>query len=572
MQVLLIMKFEISDRLRVMIITPVFYFGLLLTLFTGSNVLAQNRPYGSDIDMQGGKPQYSIPSQPFSANKTLLDKKIDPNTYILGPGDVLSVFIWGSFEGQFQLTITPEGMLLVPEIGPIDISGISLSDARTKISDEIGRKYRNVGSTASLVDLRIFKVYVGGAMANPGAYPATAVTRASEVVMLAGGFLMEDPKKSSQASPARKKDMYEPEFKRSSRRNIKIYSQNGDTTYADILRLNLAGNPAFDPLLRDGDEIFVPVEESRINLYGIFGAVRNPGFFEFSSRDSLRDLLSLAHGTTMDADSQKVEIVRFKEDYKSTYSIFVDLTSNDWNIKLDPDDRAYVSSIQGYHHKAQVELIGEFKYPGFYAIVEDSTTLTEIIAKAGSFTELASLEEAEMTRVSAEELVDPEYERLKKMMVADMSEQEYEYFKIKSRSKAGRVAIDFYKLFEKDDYRQDIRLRDNDVVRIPRKRRVVNVSGEVANPGFLTYAPDKDYLYYIAMAGGFSDRAGRSRVSVIKANGEWKQAKKEKVLEAGDTVWIPEKKKYNYVGLIKDIAIFVGNMATVYLVIRQATK
>jgi protein involved in polysaccharide export with SLBB domain len=565
------MKLENYMKPRVIIFAPVFYYSLLVLSFMGTGAPAQYLPSGTTTEMPRVRPQLALSNIPSGTNKTLLDRKIDPNKYILGPGDDLSVFIWGSFEGEFQLTITPEGMLLVPEIGPIDIAGLTLSDARGKISSEIGRKYRNVGSTVSLVDLRTFKVFVGGAVANPGAYPATAVTRASEVITLAGGFLMEDPQAIA-GKPARKKEIYQPEFKRASRRNIKVYRQNGDTLRADILRLNLAGNPEFDPLLLDGDEIFVPVEEATINLYGIFGAVRNPGYFEFSPRDSLKDLLSLAHGTTMDADSNKIEIVRFKPDHKSTSSIFVNLTSDNWNIPLFPDDRAYVTSIQGYHQKAQVELVGEFKYPGFYAIEEDSSALSAIVAKAGGFTELASLEEAEMTRVSAEELVDPEFERLKKMMVADMSEQEYEYFKIKSRSKAGRVAVDFVQLFEKDDYRQDIRLRDNDVISVPRKRRVVNVSGEVANPGFLTYAPDEDYTYYIRMAGGFSDRAGRSRVSIIKTTGEWKKAKRGRTLDAGDTVWIPEKKKYDYIGLLKDIAIFAGNMATVYLVIRQATK
>ncbi|OGC90376.1 MAG: hypothetical protein A2W25_02150 [candidate division Zixibacteria bacterium RBG_16_53_22] len=565
------MKLENYIKPRAIAFAPVFYYTLLVLSFAAAATSAQNLPYGPTIQMPGTRPQPSLPSVPSATNKTLLDKKIDPDSYILGPGDNLSVFIWGSFEGQFQLTITPEGMLLVPEIGPIDIAGLTLSEAGGKISDEIGRKYRNVGSAVSLVDLRTFKVFVGGAVVSPGAYPATAVTRASEVITLAGGFLMDDPE-AMPGRPARKREIYQPEFKRASRRNIKVYRQNGDTLRADILRLNLAGNPQFDPLLMDGDEIFVPVEEATINLYGIFGAVRNPGYFEYSPRDSLQDLLSLAHGTTMDADSHKIEIVRFKSDHKSTNSIFVDLTSDSWNVPLFPDDRAYVTSIQGYHQKAQVELVGEFKYPGFYAIEEDSTALSEIVSKAGGFTQLASLEEAEMTRVSAEELVDPEFERLKKMMVADMSEQEYEYFKIKSRSKVGRVAVDFVQLFEKDDFRQDMRLRDNDVVTVPRKRRVVNVSGEVANPGFLTYAPKEDYAYYIRMAGGYSDRAGKSRVSIIKTTGEWKKAKRGKTLGPGDTIWIPEKKKYNYIGLMKDIAIFAGNMATVYLVIRQATK
>jgi protein involved in polysaccharide export with SLBB domain len=119
---------------------------------------------------------------------------------------------------------------------------------------------------------------------------------------------------------------------------------------------------------------------------------------------------------------------------------------------------------------------------------------------------------------------------------------------------------------------QDIFLRDNDVVSVPRKRRVVNVSGEAANPGFLTHVPGRDYVYYIRMAGGFSDRAGRGKISIIKASGEWKKARKGRPLDAGDTIWIPEKKKHNYVGIIKDVVIFAGNIATVYLVIRQATK
>jgi protein involved in polysaccharide export with SLBB domain len=358
-----------------------------------------------------------------------------------------------------------------------------------------------------------------------------------------------------------------------SKRNIKVTRRNGEILSADVLKLTLSANPEHDPLLEDGDEIFVPVQEKLINLYGIFGAVRNPGYFEYSPSDSLNDLLTLGHGTKLDADLKRVEIVRFNPDNKTTLSIYVDLGSPNWNLPLYADDRVYVSSIQGYHEKSQVQLIGEFKYPGFYAIEEDSSTLFEIVAKAGGFTELASLEEAEMTRVSAEELVDPEFERLKKMNVADMSESEYEYFKIKSRSKVGRVAVDFVGLFVKNDKTKEIFLRDNDVINVPRKRKVVSISGEVANPGFLTYIPGEDYMYYIGTAGGFSDRAGKSRVSIIKATtGEWKGARKGRPLGPGDTIWIPEKKKHNYVAIIKDVAVFAGNMATIYLVIRQATK
>jgi protein involved in polysaccharide export with SLBB domain len=568
MQVLLAMKHKSIDFIRAKTFISVVYFGLFLLLVLDGLAAAQNRH--SDKEELKIPSQFTIPLQGSQGNKALLDKKIDPETYVLGPGDILSLFTWGSFEGQYQLTISPEGMLLVPEMGPIDISGLTLTQARGKVSESINQKYRNVEFTISLVDLRVFKVYIGGAVLNPGAYPATAMTRVSEVIDLAGG-LFEGPNAADKTQPLSYRDI-NPWYKVSSKRNIKVTRQNGEIINADILKLDLAGNPAFDPLLSDGDRIFIPIRESSINLYGIFGAVRNPGYFEYSSRDSLSDLINLAHGVTMDADSQAVEVVRFQADNQQTSSIAVDLNSPGWNIPLKSDDRVYVKPIQGYHEKYQVLLVGEFKYPGYYAITEDSSTLRDIVIKAGGFTDLASFEEAEMTRVSSEELIDPEFERLKKMNVADMSETEYEYFKIKSRSKVGRVAVDFYGLFQKNDLTKNIPLRDNDVISVPRKRQVISVSGEVANPGFLTYVPDKDYIYYIGMAGGYSDRAGQSGVSIIKTSGEWKTARKNKGLDPGDTVLIPEKKKHNYVGTIKDIAVFIGNLATVYLVIRQATK
>jgi len=98
--------------------------------------------------------------------------------------------------------------------------------------------------------------------------------------------------------------------------------------------------------------------------------------------------------------------------------------------------------------------------------------LTEIVAKAGGLTDMASLDEADITRASSEDIVDPEFERLKKMDVKDMSESEYEYFKIKARSKVGRVAVDFKGIFIDHNLSKDIPLRDGDIINVPRKRQV----------------------------------------------------------------------------------------------------
>ncbi len=504
------------------------------------------------------------------AGKVLLEEKVDPKTYILGPGDILSIFTWGNFQGQYRLPVSPEGVLLVPEIGPIEVSGITLEKAEKKISASILRRYRNVETVVSLVDLRTFKVYIGGAVNLPGAYPATAVTRVSEIINLAGGFLGDETPEINFPPDIRSMTS---DRKMSSKRNVQVYRKNGDSLIADILRFEITGQTKFDPRLRDGDRIFVPVQESSINLYGIFGAVKNPGYFEYSRHDSLADFIELAHGLKLNADSQNIEIVRFKPDNRQTYSIAIDLKSTDWNIPLNADDRVYVKAIQEYHEKYQVRLIGEFKYPGYYAIKKDSTMLSEIIEKAGGFTDMASLKEAEMIRGSVEEVVDPEFERRKKMLVADMSESEYDYFKIRSRSRRGRVAVDFVSQFVHGDSTKDFILRHGDIISVPRKSRVVSVIGEVSNPGLMPFKPGADYNYYIERAGGFSDRAVKGKVSIIKGiTLEWKKAKKNLSLEPGDTIWIPEKKKRDYWTFIKETLAFVGNLATVYLVIQQATK
>jgi protein involved in polysaccharide export with SLBB domain len=545
-------------------------FVVSVIFFTGAVIYAQRAQLkSSELDDIQQSQLTSIPKVPTS-EKVILDNKVDPKTYILGPGDVLSIFTWGYYQGQYTLTVSPEGMLLIPEVGPVEISGYTLEEAAEVIKSSILKRYRNVETVVSLVNLRIFKVFVGGAVISPGAYPATPVTRVSEIIEMAGGFLGFEEEGENFKSDYRGSKLGK---KRASKRNVILVRQKGDSTKADILRFEITGQTKHNPKLNNGDNIFVPIQELGINLYGIFGAVKNPGYFEYSEKDSLADLIELAHGLALNADSHHVEIVRFRTDNKTTYTIDIDLTSDNLNIGLQPDDRIYIKEIQNFHEKYQVHLIGEFKYPGYYAISRDSTWLSDIVKKAGEFTDLASLEEAEMFRVSAEEIVDPEFERLKNMEVADMSESEYDYFKIKSRSKTGRVSVDFHGLFIDGDKDKDFILRDGDVIRVPRKSKVVNVIGEVSNPGILSFVSGKDYRYYIQRSGGFSDRADKGNVSIIDGiTGEWKDAKKGKVLEPGNTIWIAEKKKRDYWGFFKDTLIFVGNLATVYLVIQQATE
>lgn len=502
-----------------------------------------------------------------------LDTPIDPKTYRLGPGDELTIFIWGSLQAQYDLTVTPEGKLLFPNIGPIDVSGLYLYEVKARIKKMVLKRYKNVHITSDLTGLRQFRVYVTGAVKHPGVYEANGATRVSEVILKAGGFANEDEELNRWQRPV-KKVQFPPGI--ASHRNIIVNHVGGRIDTADILIFEQAGDLRYNFRLTDGDEVFVPLREEKINLYGVFGGVRNPGYFEYSPRDSLKDLVSLAHGLSINAESAEAELVRFNEDDRTTSRIVITLgdilTGKSQDIHLLPDDRVYIKTVKYYHEKQQVLIIGEVMFPGFYAIEPDSTYLTQIIEKAGGFTQLASLTEAEMTRFISKDIKDREFERLRQMPVADMSDLEYEYFKIKSREEPGRVSVDFEELFNGSG-KGDIKLRDGDIIYIPRMSEVVVVSGEVASPGILSYHPQYNYLDYIKLAGGYSFRADKRKARVIKGvTGEWKKTNRKTKIDPGDVILIPEKKKIKYWTVIKDVVTFLGSTATVYLVIRETTK
>jgi protein involved in polysaccharide export with SLBB domain len=492
-----------------------------------------------------------------------IERTINIDDYLLGPGDGLRISLWGDMPTSFSTVVTPEGTILLPTVGSVEVQGLTLSAVKTMVEEQLLKRYRNVEVTTTLVQLRNIRIPVTGAVLNPGIFVASSADRVSQVIAKAGGFIEKSETSKIQAS----------------KRRVKVLHWDGSVSSADILRYMVSGDLTSNPVVRDGDVIYVPVQEDNVNLCGVFGAVRAGGYFEYVPGDRLTDLIALARGLTMDADSLSAEIVRFGPGPAATFTVPVDLSlvfspeSQIHDIPLVPDDRIYIRFKPHFHEKQQVTIAEEVRFPGSYAIEEDETYLSEIIDLAGGVTSEASLAEAEMYRAAREEVVDPEFERLKRMDVSDMSDSEYEYFKMKSRERRGKMSVNLVNLLERGDHSYDVLLRDGDYIRIPKVSRVVEVTGHVNNPGLIPYEPGKDYYYYIEKAGGFTSKARAGKVRIIKGvAGERLKPKRGRSLEAGDTIWVPEKPDRDYWGFFKETLAFVGNLATVYLVIQQATK
>ncbi|MGB8658019.1 MAG: polysaccharide biosynthesis/export family protein [Candidatus Zixiibacteriota bacterium] len=484
----------------------------------------------------------------------ILEKSIDPSEYVVGAGDVLSIDVWGEINVHHTLTVTPEGSLLIPGVGRIQVGGERLADAKNTVQEAVLKSYRSVPVTITLLKLKKVKVIVAGTVRVPGVYTVTANTRVSEAIDIAGGFTDS-----------------------SSTRNITVTHPDGSAIVADVYRFKRLGDRNKNPYLLGGDVVFVPAIEKQINTVGIYGAVKSGGDFEYAPSDSLRDLIDLAYGLTMDVDLLKGELVRFAPNQPGPTTIPINLkqlhagNDSEGNLQLLPDDRVFIRSTPKFHKKDQVIVNGEVYYPGVYNIDGDKTKLSEVVSRAGGITPFASLAEAEMVRTYNP--IDPEFERLKKIPVADMTQSEYSYFKLRSREKPGRVACDFEKLFQEKSTEYDVTLKNGDVISIPTKSMVVNVSGSVINPGLVPYAPGEDYKYYISRAGGFSWKARKGNILVVKGQtGERMRPSSGRKLDPGDTILIPEKPERDYWKFFKDTMLVLGNIATVYLVIQQVTK
>ena len=246
---------------------------------------------------------------------------------------------------------------------------------------------------------------------------------------------------------------------------------------------------------------------------------------------------------------------------------------DDPKFLLQESDRLSVWRKFDYKTIASVTLGGEVRYPGVYPVTPNQTTLTDIIAMAGGFTENANLDEASILRRSTSTAQDLDYARLLRMSVADMTQEEYDLYKSLARSRQGEISIDFVRLFKENDLALDILLVNRDRITVPFNRDLVRVTGAVQQPGYIKWEPKADINFYLKKAGGFNFNADTGRAKIIKAKtGQYFKLNKKIVVEAGDIIHIPESEPLDVWASIKDGAAVFANMATIIILAMQLNK
>jgi len=486
-----------------------------------------------------------------SAEEPLLEGPIDPALYVVGPGDVLGLTLQGTIRRFDELEVSPEGFVLIPGAGPVTVAGMTLEQARVLIGDEAMRSYRNVQVIVNLQRLRRFAVFVLGQVAAPGQYQASQADRASEGIQLAGGPL---PNASDRA--------------------IHIFRRDREAIRCDLLGFWRTGDLQSNPHLQDGDVLIVGFRREGVMMNG---EVNKPGQIEFLEGDSLGGMIRLAGGLTQKATLDTIEIARYApgSTVPSISYLFAgaERRSSAWSFRLQARDAIQIRTDPNWDVRHRVEVRGEARFPGTYIIDEDKTTLTELLARAGGFTPDASLREATLVRRVDESIKDPEFERLRLVSAADMSQTEYEYFKMRGRQRPGLMAVNFTELFEGRNSAQDVLLRDGDVIIVPLKKTYVTLAGQVALPGNIRYETGLSIEDYIARSGGYAWKAAKGRTVLIRAStGEWIKRGGGVRVGPGDTIWVPEKPDREWYSIFKDSLLILSQVATIYLVIKTSTE
>lgn len=483
----------------------------LFSVILTSQILPQELPYYQERFFQDSLMQ--VVPEPLMAT----DGIINPEEYQVGPGDKLFISISGVKEISSYVVIDHEGWLYIPAVGGIDLVNSTLAQAKIKINEAILKYYKDVDIFISLIDFRMIKVSLIGNVAQPSVFVLPANSRLMDLI-----FGKKEIKETSDI------------------RNIKIISRNNEEKSYDLLKYLRFGDLTNNPFLIEGDAVLVDKIDKIVQ---ISGQVLYPATYEYRAGETVMDLIELAGGFTYKAKMDTIELVRFTKNGKkqvSEYYSYAQIEDND--IFLYNKDHLMVREIPEYLIDHYVVIQGYIRYPGWYKINKNQTTLKEIVEQAGGFLPEASLKEASVERKMDVEETDPEYERLKVIPVENMTEDEYDYFKAKSRQHSGTVVVDFIKLFRYNDVKENIILRKNDLIIIPEQKNYIIMLGQLVNPGKIIFDSTLTVDDYIELAGGFGWRAQEGDVRVIKAKtGEWVEADDVEQLEPGDTIWVPEE-------------------------------
>ena len=301
-----------------------------------------------------------------------VSKDYIPNdSYILGPGDVVTVSIFGKSQADLQFTIKSDGFIEPANLPKIYLKGISLGQAREVVRRRLQNFYQfDKGQFAlTLTTARTLTIQITGAVAQPGTYTLSAYNTAFNALIAAGG-----PSKLGTV------------------RNIQVIN-GGKVKELDVYEYLFNPQKQSDYYLQNNDILYVPFIG---DLVEVKGSVKQVGVFEMKEKETFSELLEYTGGYLSDALRDEIQLVR-----KNKEGSFVKEYSGAELAKLTFEDGdKVIIATQTSDKKDYVEVNGWVDYPGIYGI-RDYPTVKEVLMKVG-VREETRMDVAYLTRTAAD--------------------------------------------------------------------------------------------------------------------------------------------------------------------------
>lgn len=385
-----------------------------------------------------------------------------PQNYRLGPGDEVIIDIWGASEDNIRAEISPEGNIIISQIGPVHLNGMTVAEANKYVKNLFAKKYSGVGTDTdinlTLGNIRSIMVDVVGEVNTPGTFRLSPFSNVFHAVYNAGGLT----------------DI-------GSMRQINVVRNGKKIATVDFYDFLFNGKDAGNVRLQEGDMIIVPAYSQ---LVSVEGNAKRPMLYEMKPAESLSKLLEYAGGFSGDAYSDVVRVERLNGLEKELFTVAkADFPS----YSLRDGDVVTIGTITDQYTN-QVELKGAVKLPGKYAISDNLSTLRQLLNRAEGLLDNAYLDRALIYRERPDRSLEV-------------------------------VAINLGDLL--NGQTADIPLYKNDIIEIADVNELIergdfSINGYVAFPGKYPYAAGTTIEDLILQAGGLLEGASTANVDVAR--------------------------------------------------------
>lgn len=381
-----------------------------------------------------------------------------PQNYVLGPGDNVKVDIYGASQASNVYTISPDGDITISGYGPVNVSGLTVSQAQARLRSTLGSRYSSSSIKMGLGQTRTITINVMGEVQAPGTYTLSAFASVFHALYMAGGV--------SEIGTLR---------------NIKVYRGGKLISSVDVYDYILNGKLTGNIRLADNDVIVVGPYDCMVE---VTGNVKRPMYYEMKKTESVSSALKYAGGFTSEAYTKSLRVSRKNGNKLSVFNVGeFDMTS----FKIADGDIVSAETIIT-RYENMVEVKGAVFRPGMYQLGGDITTVASLLKACEGVTEEAFTNRAVMHRMNSD--------RTLKVISIDIK---------------GIIA----------GTTPDIPLENEDVLFIPTKSemqndRTLTIHGEVMYPGVYNYADNETLEDFILQAGGLKETASTVKVDVSR--------------------------------------------------------